>query len=378
MPPWKPADARRKYGLTLTPADRTKIDANMAPLTRGADGLYDADAVFEGGGVLGTAFLGAVRCCCDIGLKWHALAGTSAGAITATLVAADLNIDQLELVIGQLDYMSLLSKKTSRLIFNGDPSDDLDHPVQLLTNLALTHELGQYSSDPFRDWLEGILNWVGRPSFGDVWDRTKSVNDRQLKVVISDLTHGEMKVLPDDLESTAERPAGVYRPPLSAKQRAFSVAEAVRLSMSIPFFFTPGVLEHPTDGRCTVVDGGILSNFPLWLFDEDSPGKPPAWPTFGFRLTDQATAKPAAIASVTDVLSAMLKTMMVASDRRYLSQRHLGRVVDIDLTGANVTATQFGLTNDQKDVLYARGYLAAKEFFAAKWSWKKHLELRGY
>lgn len=381
---WNPVETRRRFGLTLSAADRAKIEANMAPLTR-VDQLFDADVVFEGGGVLGTAFLGAVRLCAEIGIRWHGIAGTSAGAITASLLSADMNIDQLEQIVAHLDYMSFLTQKTSRLIFNGDPSDDLENPVLLLTNLALTGELGQYSSEPFRNWLDEVLKWAGKQTFGEMWDRSRIAADRQFKVVVSDVTRGEMMVLPDDLEpsrATVARPAEggaptlatvAYRPPLTPKQRIFSVAEAVRLSMSIPFFFEPGQLEGNT-----IVDGGILSNFPLWIFDDDTPGVPPGWPTFGFRLVDRAEAAPKKIDGATDLLSAMLKTMMLAGDRRYLSQRHQGRVVDIDLTGLKITATQFGLTNEHKDQLYARGYLAAKDFFANRWSWKNHLTLRGF
>lgn len=384
---WNPVETRRKFGLYLSAAERAKVEANMAPLQR-ANGLFDADAVFEGGGVLGLAFLGAVRFCSEVGVRWHGIAGTSAGAITASLLSADLNIDQLEQILAHLDFMSFLSKKTSRLIFNGDPSDDLQHPVMLLTNLALTGELGEYSSDPFKEWMDEVLKWAGKQSFGDMWDKSALANDRQLKVVISDLTHGEMKVLPDDLEPARPTPARPaegaptstiqagrvdYRPPLTPKQRAFGVAEAVRLSMSIPFFFEPGTLEG-----CRIVDGGILSNFPLWIFDDDTPGVPPSWPTFGFRLVDRADALPMRIEGATDLLSSMLKTMMLAGDRRYLSQRHQGRVIDLDLTGLNISATQFGLSSEQKDQLYTRGYLSAKDFFTNRWSWKNHLTLRGF
>jgi NTE family protein len=384
--PWNPAETRRKHNLFVSPGEMARIDANMSPLPRVGQ-LFDADAVFEGGGVLGTAFLGAARCCAEIGLRWHALAGTSAGAITATLLAADFTIDQLEQIIGRLDYMQFLRQKTSRLIFNGDPSDDLDHPVLLLSNLAMTGELGQYSSEPVKQWLDEILKWAGKQTFSDIWDRSRVANDRQLKVVVSDISTGEMKVLPDDLEPTRSTPArpaesagGLfpqatveYRPPLTPKQRAFNVAEAVRLSMSIPFFFEPGTL----DGH-RIVDGGITSNFPLWIYDDDTPNKPPAWPTFGFRLVDRSESRPRTVGGVTDLFSSMLKTMMVARDRRYSSQRHQGRVIDIDLTGLNVTATSFGLSNELKEQLYIRGYLAAKEFFTTKWSWPKHLAVRGY
>ena len=382
---WNPAETRRKWNLSINPSERARIEAAMTPLARDATGLFDADAVFEGGGVLGTAFLGAVRVCHEIGIKWHALAGTSAGAITATLLATDMNVDQLESIIGRLDTMQFLTQKTSRLTFNGDPGDDLTHPVLLLTNLAMTGALGQYSSEPFRAWMDEILKWVGKPTFGDIWDRSREVSDRQLKVVVSDITRGEMKVLPDDLETSVRTSLGgamvarpEYRAPLTPRQRQFSVAEAVRLSMSIPFFFEPGTLDHPTEGRSRIVDGGILSNFPLWLYDDDTPGKPPAWPTFGFRLIDRADAQPAPIETATDLLAAMMKTTMVARDRRYLSQRHQGRAIEIDLTGLPVTATQFGLSNDMKDQLYARGYMAAKEFFSTRWNWRRHLESRGF
>lgn len=374
MPAWTPADARRRHNLSLNFAEKSRIEAAMAPLAR-VDGLFEADAIFEGGGVLGTAFLGAARCCHDLGLRWHGLAGTSAGAISATLLAADLPIDQLEQILGQVDFREFLSKKTSRLIFNGDPGDDLENPALLLTNLAMVRELGQYSTEPFMQWLDERLHWAGVPTFDEIWDRKPPVPaDRQLKVVISDLTRGEMLVLPDDLDPLPQE-AKPYRLALTPKQRAYRVSEAVRLSMSIPFFFEPGRLDR-TGGASTIVDGGILSNFPLWIYDEDVPGKPPEWPTFGFRLVDRNLDNPRPIENVTGLLASMLKTMMLASDRRYLSQRHLGRVVDIDLTGLKLSATSFNLTNDDKDALYVRGYQGTKKFFLEDWNWRKHVLLR--
>ena len=377
MTPWSAAAARRKFTLTLSPADRARVEANFAPLARDAAGLFDADAVFDGGGVLGLAFLGAARCCADVGVRWHGLAGSSGGALAAALLAADLNPDQIEEAVGRADFKQFLGKKTGRAAADWEPGDDLARPVALLTTLALAHDLGRFSADPLRGWLDEVLKWGGKPTFGDVWDRSKAAPDRQLRVVVSDLTRGEMRVLPDDLEPP--RPgARPPRPGLSARQRGFSVAEAVRLSMSLPFVFTPGFIDHPTDGRCLLADGGVLGNFPVWLFDADAPGKPPARPTFGFRLVDRADDRPRAVAGVEDLLGVVLRAATVARDRRHPSPLHRGRVVDIDLTGLGLSAAQFGLTNDQKDQLYARGYQAAKDFFLGRWSWAKHLEARGF
>ena len=56
------------------------------------------------------------------------------------------------------------------------------------------------------------------------------------------------------------------------------------MSMSIPFFFEPVVHK-----KSYFVDGGILSNFPVWLFD--SPGIP-EWPTFGFKFIEPEYNRP--------------------------------------------------------------------------------------
>ena len=87
-----------------------------------------------------------------------------------------------------------------------------------------------------------------------------------------------MLVLPDALPSyrlSADAPA--------IDAASFPIADAVRMSMSIPFFFQPVELVHAQSGvRSTILDGGVLSNFPVWIFDVAD--RDPARPTFGFRL----------------------------------------------------------------------------------------------
>ena len=59
-----------------------------------------------------------------------------------------------------------------------------------------------------------------------------------------------------------------------------SVADAVRASMSIPFFFRPVTLTSAAGRTSTLVDGGLLSNFPIDSLDRRD-GKTPRWPSFG-------------------------------------------------------------------------------------------------
>jgi NTE family protein len=349
---------RERFNLRLTEEQLQRIRQKLPPAPE--PGMLYADGVFEGGGVLGTAFLGAARCCNEVGIRWKGLAGTSAGAITAALLASDLAIDELETLLGSLDFMSFLSEKSSRFIWNGDPSKDLENPARMLVNLWLFHELGEYSTGPFREWLNSALVQGRVERFGDIGGTDP---DRQLKVVVSDLTNGEMRVLPDDLEKY----------PTTGPAAQFQVADAVRLSMSIPFFFEPGQL-----GDAVIVDGGILSNFPLWIYDEPDPKKPPAWPTFGFRLADRRTEGAAIITSPLKMLGAMLRTMMYASDRHYLSEHNKNRVIDIDITDSGVTTTKFNLTDEEKADLYRRGYEATRQFLLDRWSWQEHLRTRGF
>lgn len=357
---------RQQYGLSLSDDQKAAIRQKLPPSPE--PGVYFADGVFEGGGVLGTAFLGAARCCDELGIRWKGLAGTSAGAITAATLAADVPIADLEEKLGGLDYQVFLSQKTSWLIRDLDPTHDLDEPAWMLANLQIAGELGQYRTQPFRDWLAAVLAQYGKQSFTDI---AAAAPDRRLKVVVSDLTLGQMRVLPDDL--------GDY--PLPGAPGDFAVAEAARLSMSIPLFFEPGSL-----GGSVIVDGGILSNFPLWIFDAGEQGgragvgprTPPAWPTFGFRLLDRRQDEPAAIQRATDVLGAMVRTMMYAPDRRYLSLHNRNRAVDIDITDAGVTATEFGLSDQAKADLYRRGYKGTRDFLLNRWDWAEHLASRGF
>ncbi|MDX2215684.1 MAG: patatin-like phospholipase family protein [Oculatellaceae cyanobacterium bins.114] len=388
MADWSFERVLSEPGLRLTSDEKAAILSRMPPPSA-QDGQIYIDGVFEGGGVRGIAFLGALRCCSDLGFRWRKLAGTSAGAITAAFVAANFEIDELERVVGGMDFMQFLTQKTSWLILNGNPADDLRSPVQMMLFLLAARKLGQYSSEPFRAWLDSNLKKRGLATFSDI---KANSGDLELKVVISDISQGEMLVIPDDLVfPDYDDPKGrSLQEQLNLKTPDdFPIAEAVRLSMSIPLFFEPGELG---DRKRKIVDGGILSNFPLWLYDvqppaakavnneasKASPKKCPRWPTFGFRLVEDSVRRSNNITGPFGLLGGMFKTMMVARDRYHLNQRDEGRVINIDVTTANVTATEFDLSTTKKNILYRQGYLVTKQFFLEKWNWNKHLQVRGF
>jgi NTE family protein len=387
--PWNPDAVWRQ--VRVTDAELVDIRMRMAGQPVDANGKYPADAVFEGGGVWGTAFLGAVRCCEDIGLSWVGLAGTSAGAITAGLLAAGYTAREVEAENANLDFRQFVSQRTYAFGWDSDPSNDLEETsevIALLAALLARRKLGRYKTDPFHDWYARLLAAKGVTTFGDVFKPVGEVRaadgrmrtlPRQLRVVATDLTHGRLRVLPDAYLDPKALPLDPNAPGLPPELAALPVAHAVRCSLSIPGFFEPARLPAGDVNGAVIVDGGVLSNFPLWLFD-DGPGDVPGWPTFGFRLVEGPDV-PRSIASITNLLSALFRTMMSASDLYYLGRFGGNRVADIDLSTLlterpTLTATAFNLTGDDQAALYRAGYEAAKKFFLTQWNWQAHVRTR--
>ena len=227
-----------------------------------------ADAVFEGGGVKGIALAGAIAVAEQLGVQWQRVAGTSAGAITACLLAAGYSGKELIPIL------------TKEMDFEEFMDEDFIDKIPLLGKLSSAiFEKGIYEGDYFEDWMSKKLKAKGIETFASFID---SDGDSRLKLIASDVTRREMIVLPDDLPKYGINPA------------EFPVARAARMSMSIPYFFEPVELsvqtpysDKPSKNRrkCFIVDGGLLSNFPVWLFDARD-GVAPQWPTYGFKLLE--------------------------------------------------------------------------------------------
>lgn len=347
---WVPALARPSDAIT--PSDTALIRAKFP---KAPDGGVYVDAVFEGGGVKGLAFVGALRCFDDAGIRMRKVAGTSAGAITAASVAAGLGMDELETSLGGFDFASLLSRKTrSWWPFWGGSSMSGLGMASTIVGLVLSGTTGRYSSGPLLDWvtalLKGRLDTFAAAQSGAEWHE-----QRDLRVVVTDISAGEIRVLPNDL--------ALYQ----ADRETFSVAEAVRLSMSIPFFFEPGRL-----GDSVVVDGGVLSSFPLWMYDKPA-GVVPMCPTIGFMVSDRSSGY-GDIETAADMVGALVGTMALAADRKYARDHDQHRIVRIDTLG--VEATRFTLDDATKTALYRSGYAAAKHFLMEGWDWEVYLASR--
>ena len=311
--------------------------------------VLKADAVFEGGGVKGIGLVGAIAIAEERGYQWQNVAGTSAGAIVAASLAAGYTADEMREIMNKLDY-------------NKFTDTGLLDRVPLIGKLAsVIFEKGIYEGKWFEDWMRELLQKKGVNTFGDL------INDEfkddpkyrfKLRLIASDISQGRMLVLPQDIANFGIRPEDL------------NVAAGIRMSMSIPFFYEPVRLRNmKTNQLSYVVDGGILSNFPVWLFDTE--GDIPPWPTFGFKLVEPEEGAPHRIRGPISMLTALFSTMTEAHDARYIKDTDFVRTIAIPTL--DVKTTDFNLTKEKSEALYQSGREAAKKFLDS-WNFGYYIE----
>jgi NTE family protein len=313
--------------------------------------ITEADGVFRGGGVKGLALAGALCGFAEHPTKpvttWKNVAGASAGAIIACYLATGHTPDQ----------MLELMKKTNFGTFADFP---LRNKFLGITNLVYSH--GMARGRAFERWFDEAL---GGATFGSVRKPVTNGNapEWSLKLIAVDVTTRALLVLPDDLVN--------YKWPKKSTlidPDEFKISRAARMSMRIPYFFKPIELEHKDGFKTQIVDGGTLSNFPVWLFDVDPSvtGRPPVRPTFGFTLKGGRGLgggmnklhrfAPWGVRFGSDIFH----TAQEAWDTRFVS--HSTRVRTLAVDAADVGTTEFNLSDARQDVLIANGRRAAKEF----------------
>lgn len=244
------------------------------------------DVVFEGGGAKGSAFVGALTALHDAGHRTRRLIGTSAGAITAALMAAGFTPQQMldavnERLNGKPRFSTFMDHPAPS-DFSQDQKDHSDtmHVLEtvrvpmvaghVLLNLMMDAPLyptlfstvecgGVFAGSAFFKWLVEKLVTKGIEA-NDTLATFHAKTNVDLSVVASDTTDMEMLVLN---HRTAPN---------------VPIAWAVRMSMSIPLVWREVVWDaawgpymgRPKTGNI-IVDGGVLSNFPIRLIDESVP-----------------------------------------------------------------------------------------------------------
>jgi len=218
--------------------------------------------------------------------------------------------------------------------------------------------------------MDEQLKALGVETFGDlrIDDPGASPGDAKayrLVVMTSDVTRARLVRLPWDYAQYGLDPD---------TQR---VADAVRASMSIPFFYEPVrfTSRDPEGKEATsyMVDGGMLSNFPIEVFDRTD-GKPPRWPTFGLKLSakpDAAQRQKYDVHGTFSLARAMVGTMTSFHDQIHIDDPSaVARTMFVDTFG--IRATDFDIDETMQDTLFKSGRRAA-EAFLRDWDFETYL-----
>ncbi|MEH6996347.1 patatin-like phospholipase family protein [Neobacillus drentensis] len=293
-----------------------------------------ADAVFEGGGARGIAFVGAIQAMEEEKVEWQRIAGTSAGAVIAALLASGYKSYEIRKHLKELDF----SKLRGRTILNRIPI--FGSLIELMFNLGI------YKNDYLETWVDSLLSEKGIKTFADL-------PDGKLKIIASDVSNGQILILPDDLDRYGMTPSDL------------KVSTAVMMSASIPFFFRPVIWKSKDRKKSYILDGGLLSNFPIWIFDTDNP----RFPTFGFRFVKDKVNIDAVIPTPLHLFKNIFKTMLQAHDLRHLNEETNERTIKI--SSGNINTTDFDLNEAEIDFLYKSGYTSTKNFLS-KWDFDQH------
>lgn len=291
------------------------------------------DAVFSGGGVKAYAYMGVLESIDNHQLQLERTAGTSAGAIVSALIAARYSYEEIEKLIYELDVK----------LFMDPPL--ITQYLPLLKWPLLYFQMGIYKGDKLEEWLTEKLAAKNIRTF-------KDIKEGYLKVIASDLSMGRIVVFPDDLMTYY----GIH-------PNDFPVAKAVRMSAGFPFFFMPKKLPGKKGTKNIIVDGGLLSNFPLWLFGQK---KHQLRPVLGIKLTEQDSEgnQEEKITNAFNMFYALFHTMKKAHDMRYISKSEENNILFIPVE--NILATDLNISDEEKSHLAAVGKARA-DTLLARW-----------
>ncbi len=226
--------------------------------------------VFEGGGVRGIGYIGATRALFECGIMpaIKRVAGTSAGAVTASIVALGYQQDGIERILKNNNIEELMESKRlftpakiSKLLKHGffNEGDKLLAAGRLIGKTRFSELIASYRSLHANNQhalaeLDALKINVDRITFQDYRHLARllpGAGIKDLYIIAAKLTKNsnascEIKIF------SAEQTPNV------------EVALAVRASLSIPKLFKPVEI----DGE-RYVDGGVISNFPIHIFDDE-------------------------------------------------------------------------------------------------------------
>ena len=274
-------------------------------------------AIFAGGGVRGTAYVGALKALNKLGISLTGYACSSVGAIIASLLAVGYTPEELHELLINVKYQNF---------------HDLHIPMG--------KDYGIFKGDEVYYWLKENIEkkFYAKEEICKTQPVTFRDLGKNLIVIATDISNATFK------EYSKEKTPDV------------EIAHAVRVSSTIPFFFKP-VWEKDI----CLVDGDYINNFPLWKETSEVIAQTSSQ-IIEFRL--EGGEKPKKINSLMDYFSATLE--MSYDVATGLLEEKYGKNDQFDVIRINTGNTriiEFNLSNKEKEILMNKGYDAVRRYF---------------
>jgi NTE family protein len=308
--------------------------------------------VFEGGGVKGIAYGGALAVLNDASILngIQRVAGSSAGAISATLLALGYSPSDISAIIAETNFK------------------DFEDGNLISEILGISKKFGWFKGDKFKAWIgKYIQDKTGKSTFtfGELAEQARAKGFRNLYVVATNLSEQRAEIF------SHEHTPGV------------AIQDAVRMSMSIPLYFYTVL-----NGQSIMADGGTIWNYPISIFDDkkyianpqnctkaeyfDNPDYVVNYETLGFRIDsrnemkyskDNWATEPKKIGNLKEYAGAIINLLMEAANKTHLHQNDWNRTVFVD--ALDVKTTDFKLSASKIQDLIVSGKMCTSAYL--KW-----------
>ncbi|MFC4346453.1 patatin-like phospholipase family protein [Kordiimonas lipolytica] len=281
--------------------------------------------VFEGGGVRGIAYAGALKLLEERDLMQGVtkVAGSSAGAFAALLLSLGYSSDGLRDALKSLQFKTL---------------EDKPNPIRIATHYGL------YKGEVLYDWIARQVTSLDLPE-NMTFAQLANEGARDLKVFATDL----------NIRNTREFSA--------AATPDASVVGAVRASMSIPLMYAAWQFPDSIPNNHIYVDGGTVYNYPINAFD--GPGGVDDR-TLGFCFSGRSYEREdLELDNLFEFTKSLFATLLSAQTIDFdRDPEQTRRSVMIDDLGFK--ATDLGLSAENFDQLYTAGYQATERYLKAR------------
>lgn len=283
--------------------------------------------IFGGGGIRGTAYVGAVQALNELGIEIDGCAGSSVGAVFAGLYTIGYTTEELK----ELFY------KTNFDIFR-------DINIDILKVFAIT------KGDYFQNWIKELIE---KKFYGENYVEGKNPPvrfcDLDKKLVILSVNLSDSSYHEFSKECTPD----------------VEIAYAIRASVSIPGFFKP--VEY--NGKY-LVDGDLIKSWPLWRISKNL--CPENRKILEFRLEDNE--KSAKIDSGISYINSVYNTITgFATDFiiDLYGMRDKFDYIKINSTGIGVL--DFMINKEQRTHLIEEGYRTTLDYFKYEFPKKRQV-----